>query len=109
MGTEGADSQRDVENPEKLSHDSERLARMEQAAQASSDPQQIKECRSAKRPPASQTDKVWLAVFGVTLLALLGAQFFLNWQEGFISKELVPRLRNYLRGAAMVIGILFVS
>ena len=87
----------------------EQLARMEQAAQESSDPHQIKECRSAERSPASHTDKVWLAVLSATLLVLVGAQFFLNWQQGFISQEMVPRLRNYLRGAALVMGILFVA
>src|SRR5687767_14092672 len=109
MGTQGTDSQGPTQNPEKLAQESEQLAHMEQAAQASSDPHQIKECHSTRRPPASHADKVWLAVFGLALLVLIGAQFFVNWQQGFISQEIVPRLRNYLRGAALVVGILFTA
>ncbi len=105
----GKDSDQLTPNPQKLAHESEQLARMEQAAQASSDPQQIKEGRSAPRPRTSHSDKVWLFIFGAALLVLVGVQFFLNWQEGIISQNLVPRLRNYFRGAALVVGVLFVA
>jgi small-conductance mechanosensitive channel len=85
------------------------LARMEQAAQASDNPQHIKEGRGSKRQPASHTDKLWLVTLGSIFLLLLGGHFFLNWQSGLISEELLPRVRNYLRGAALVIGILLAA
>src|SRR6185436_13260782 len=76
---EEATSPQPARDPERLAKDSEQLARMEQAAQSSSDPQAIKECRAPQRQPASHADKVWLAAVGTALLLLLAAQFFLNW------------------------------
>jgi small-conductance mechanosensitive channel len=90
-------------------NDSEQLARMEQAAQTSSDPQHIKEGRHTKRQPASHADKVWLVMLGALLIALLGAHFFLNWQHGFVSEQALPRIRNYVRGTTLVIAILLVA
>jgi small-conductance mechanosensitive channel len=85
------------------------LARMEQAAQTSEDPHHIKEGHGAKRPPASHADKLWLATFGVILLILLAAKFFLNWQTGIVSEADLPRVQNYIRGAALIAGILLVA
>jgi small-conductance mechanosensitive channel len=82
------------------------LARMEQASQASSDPNHIKECRANQREPASHLDKVWLAVLGVILVLLLAVRFFLNWQPGVLPENILPRVQNYLQGAALIAGIL---
>jgi small-conductance mechanosensitive channel len=106
---EEATSPQPARDPERLAKDSEQLARMEQAAQSSSDPKDIKECRAPQRQPASHADKVWLAAVGVALLLLLAAQFFLNWQHTFISDDLLPRVRNYIRGAALVAGIVLAA
>jgi small-conductance mechanosensitive channel len=73
------------------------LAQMEKAAEISSDPKQIKEARPIKRDPASHTDKVWLVVLALILVLLLGAHFFL------------ARVRNYIRGAALVAGIFLIA
>jgi small-conductance mechanosensitive channel len=107
--TERASSAQTAPDPEQLARDSERLAEMEQAAQASSNPHDIKECKPPQRQPTSPADKFWLAVLGGTLLLLLAALFFLNGQPAFISDELLPRVRNYVRGAALVIGIVLAA
>jgi small-conductance mechanosensitive channel len=115
MGAQGARSPQEDKSsspspsPQKLEQQSERLARMEQAAHASTDPEKIKECPAIRRQPATHADKMWLLVLGASLLALFGIQVFLNWQEGFVREDILPRLRNYVRGAAMVAGILFVA
>lgn len=106
---EGRSPDQIAEDPQQLTEASEQLTRMEQAAQASSDPRQIKECRHITRRPASQADKVWLMTLGCVLLLLIGAHFFLNWQRGFFSDDILPRIRNYVRGAALIAGILFVA
>ena len=92
---------------EQLAKDAEQLSKMEHAAQASSDPQDIKQGKTPQRHTASHADKVWLTALGGTLFLLLAAHFFLNWQEGLISDKLESRLHNYIRGAALVTGILF--
>jgi small-conductance mechanosensitive channel len=89
--------------------DAERLSQMEQAARTSSDPQHIKESRKAPREPTSHADKAWIAIFGIALLLWLAALFFLNWQPASISDELLGRLRNYIRGAALITAILLVA
>ena len=115
MGAQGTDfktgqsSEQIADDPQQLAQASEQLAQMEQAAQASSDPRQIKECRQSKRQPASHADKVWLMTLGGVLLLLLGAHFFLNWQRGLIPDDLLPRLRNYVRGVALIAGILLIA
>jgi small-conductance mechanosensitive channel len=113
MGAQGTESREQehhsepvAPNPQQLTHEAEQLTRMEQAAQTSSDPRHIKECRTAPRQPSSHTDKVWLVTLGVILLALLGAHFFLNWRDDFLSEKALARVRNYVRGAMLVAGIL---
>jgi small-conductance mechanosensitive channel len=107
--TEQRSSAQLAPDPERLAKDSERLAEMEQAAQASSDPRHIKECQAPQRQPASHADKLWLAGLSGALLLLLAAYFFINWQHASISDDLLSRLRNYTRGAALVIGIVLVA
>ncbi|HEY0549819.1 MAG TPA: hypothetical protein VGF13_09465, partial [Verrucomicrobiae bacterium] len=85
------------------------LAQMEQAAQASSDPQHIKEAHTIKRHPASHADKLWLATLGIIVALLLGAHFFLNWKSDFMGESTLLRVRNYIRGAALVAGILLLA
>jgi len=102
-------SEQTADDPQQLAQASEQLTRMEQAAQASSDPRDIKECRATKRQPASHADKLWLLTLGGMLLVLLGAHFFLNWQEEILSEKMLPRIRNYVRGATLVTGILLVA
>jgi small-conductance mechanosensitive channel len=89
--------------------DSQQLARMEQAAQTSDDPEHIKECRARKRQPASHADKIWIVTLGAVLLGLLGVHFFLNWQQELFTEEMLPRIRNYVRGASLVAGMLLVA
>lgn len=43
------------------------------------------------------------------LLLLLASRFFLNWQTAFISDDLLPRVQNYIRGAALAIGIVLAA
>ena len=113
MGSQGADSSQLRENstasshdPQKLSHDADQLSRMEQAAQASSDPHHIQECRNVQRQPSTHADKMWILILGGVLLSLFATQLFLNWQPGVVREDFLPRLRNYLRGAAIVAGVL---
>src|SRR6266540_4027444 len=93
----------------RLTKDSQQLARMEQAAQASANPKDIRECKAPQRQPASHADKVWLTALGGALLLLLAAHFFLNWRSAFISDDLLPRVQNYIRGAALVAGIILIA
>ncbi len=85
------------------------LVQMEQAAQATSDPAEIKEARTTRRQPASHADKAWLLILGIILALLVGAHLFLNWKPDFMRAETLERMRNYLRGATLVAGILIVA
>jgi len=85
------------------------LAQMEQAAQTSSDPQHIKEAHTIKRYPASHADKLWLVTLGIILALLFGAHFLLNWKSDFMGESTLVRVRNYIRGAALVAGILLLA
>src|SRR4051794_11370934 len=93
----------------KQGNGAEALAQMEQAAQVSSDPQHIKECRATERVPATHTDKIWLAILSIALAVFGGAFAFLNFQHGWLSDELATRARNYARGAVLATGILLVA
>ena len=85
------------------------LARMEQAAQTSEDPKHIKECRAIRRTPASHADWVWISILAGFLVVLIGARMFLNWQPGLLSANAFARVQNYVRGAAIVTGILLAA
>src|SRR5262245_44701746 len=88
---------------------SERLTEMEQAAQASSDPQHIKAGRSVRREPASHADKVWLAGLAVALLLMLATHWFLDWRPELLPERYLAHIHNHLRGAALIAGILLVA
>jgi small-conductance mechanosensitive channel len=85
------------------------LVQMEQAAQVSSDPEDIKECRAGQRVPASHEDKVWLVTLLVLVVLFAGGYLLVHWQTHWFSENVAARLSNYLRGAALVTGILLLA
>ena len=88
------------------------LVQMEKAAETSSDPQHIKEAHTIRRHPASHADKLWIVTLGTILALLVGALFFLNWKSDsmtFMTHETFLRVRNYLRGTALVTGMLLLA
>jgi small-conductance mechanosensitive channel len=95
-----------IEKETKRPKEAAQLARMEEAAKTSSNPQQIKKGRGGRCEPASSNDKLWLGTFTVLLLIFVGAHFFLNWQQGLVSAQLLPRALNYVHGAALIAAVL---
>lgn len=109
MEATGTSSAKATQTPEKLTRDSERLTQMEQAAQVSSNPHDIKNCRASQREPTSSADKRLLVLLAIIILLLLGGMVLLNGEPAWIADDWVPRLRNYTRGAALVMGIIFAA
>jgi small-conductance mechanosensitive channel len=90
---------------EQIERDSARLARMEEAAQSSSNPEEIKEGKP-KREPVSRSDKVWVAtclggvVFLIALWFVLGA---------ILADKTLTQVRNYMRGGMLIIVVLLAT
>lgn len=96
-------------DPVRLAEGVERLTQMEQAAQTSEDPTHIKESQVPRRQRANHSDIFWIVVFGGALLLFLGALSFLNWRPDVLAENVLSRVRNYIRGAALVTGLLLAA
>jgi small-conductance mechanosensitive channel len=89
-----------------LEQKGQQLSRMEQTAQATENPDTIK----SEAPPqerANFVDYTWLLIFAGFVIVLLIAQLLLNTHPEWVSAEMLPRVRNYIRGAMLVGLILF--
>jgi len=83
---------------EQLDKKASDLARMEEAAQKSSNPEQIKSAKETRRP-ISSADKVWIGSCVTVLVCLVAIWFIL---ANVVSGPVLPQIRNYLRGAMLV-------